>query len=1198
MKREEERLEEIFKEDGMVAVYVYGPEGVGKRRRIMDFLKNMGFEPVEVPLISSYTALGNFLKAVWDRIPPEDRSMYMGMLRGAVGRFFAHYVPTLAPEIEKMGIDLSRSIVDAQLIFPHIATILEGIADDIVWVLNDYFPLEAADLRKLVNIVYKASKEERVKHHWSSIRIVFISEVDDSKVEFPRISMGSLSEGEFERVIGHRVSDAVYMLCDGNPGVYRVLTKLADVGGKDIRMYSDVRRLIEDILTERQRALYTSLVFVSFYHVGRFGPAMLLWAQNILGGDFKEEFEFLESVGLVEKLSYLTDVVGIPVWRVQYTIARQWFMGVSYEEKQRLLNMAVCGLHGRSIKDGYFILSMHARNLGQMRRAHAYFIRWIKFLQEKFYLQRVLEVLTDLGYVDRPDMLPEPAAAYIAMFLYRYFGSHPSLKRFSQYIKDYVYKRPLVLSMFVEFTLLYGDVSEKEVSKMIETLKDMLEHHRGWPVSVWIMWGIGRIYEELNSYETAEIYYQDALSISNIFHISDSLRLELINAIGRVMYLRGRKKEAREQWVKLLEEARAIGDPIFMSKAYNNLAVYEGEHSFRYSLELFRLSYEIAMGAGTTSAAVSLSNYLSGAYEIITEDSYMERLAEAHAYISSIDVPFYSLLFYAQTYTPLIEYRNSSLVKEWNRKLAAIFSDEGKRTVYAERYVEVLASMALGKALIEGNVKGAVEILKRAEEFAGRYLSSAGTYVSTVYEAYMEIGIQYLDKELFTHGYEGMRSLKGDIRKEYTAVKMYFDGLKSHAIKALSEARRHRLREGRKFTAGKISLYIAEIYYRDGYIKEALVHYRRALSEFEGMGAFQMISRVMKILEDRHIEDALFAGVNELTVERSIKDGTLSQLWKVFETVLEDVEGEIFVYESVLGAYQRIMGKSSVSEIAMQLASSIRFFVSAPVSVSIYREDGKIAYGMFTTFPGRFFIPKVREYSLLSSGISGWYADNGYVVYMESKNDYTILVYIEKEHVDDTDTLFVESIVGLVLSSLPLIAERQHAIVDTLTGLYVRWYILRRLDEEFQRSRREHTPIGVLYMDIDNFKQVNDTFGHAEGDRVLRTVASIIKHSCGTLDIPGRYGGEEFIVIVPGGTLEYAMELAESIRKNVEKEFKDSMYNVTISIGVATVPPLDARSGVELLDMADKAMYWAKRHGKNRVAFATQQVLREVKEGV
>ncbi|UZN23731.1 diguanylate cyclase [bacterium 3DAC] len=1191
-------LKRSFEGSGVHALYVYGPEGIGKRKRVMSALKKMGYNPHEVPLISTYTALGNFLKAIWDLIPEHDRSMYMGMLRGAVGRFFAHYVPTLAPEIEKMGIDLSRSIVNVDVVFPHIATIINDISGDIVWVLNDYFALDAADLRKFVNIMYETSLSSSDKKQWDNVRIVFISEVDDPKILFPRVRLREPSIDEFEKIVGHRVSQKEYELAHGNPGVYQVLLRLVKRSGHDLRMYSSLREVIEDNLTQSQKALYTALTFVSKYHVGRFGPTMRVWATSLAENISEEDFRFLEEVGLVESLDYLSNITGIPVWRVQYAIAIHWISSVSHETLEDYINRSVCSRLFRGINDALFILSMHARDIGLMRKAHAYLIMWIKSLKERFFLQRVLEVLDDLGYIENPEMLPKPASAYVARFLYTYFGSHPALMKFASYLENYVEKRPLLLAMFVEFVLLYGDVSDTQVKAMLSLLRRFYKTHRGYPVSVWVLWGLGRINEELNNYETADVYYNEGLSLANMTSVPDSLRLELINALGRVLFLQGKLEEAREQWVRLLEEAKAIQDPIFISKAYNNLAVYEQKHSFRYSMELFRLAYEVAMGAGTTSAAVSLSNYLAGAYELITQDKYMERLREAQSFIDSIGVPFYTLLFYSQTYEPLIRYRLSALVKQWEEYLTDFFADEGRRKVYAEKYVEILAFMALERVLIEDNLDEAIALLKESEDIALQSLSSAAPYISTIYEVYMEIGMFFLDEEIFKHGYEAMRSIGKEMPREYLSVNMYFEGLVEHAIKGLSDARRYYLRNGRKFKAGIMSLVIAEIFYREGNEEHALIHYRRALSEFEGLGVFHMVSEIMELLRKRNLEEKLFAGVNEISVKKSLEDGSINRLWNMFETVLEDVEREIFVYESVLEAYQRIIGKASVLDIAWSLSRALRFFVSASTYVTIYRGRGKIGYGISPLFPGGVFIPKLSEYSMLSSGIKGWHTSDQYTVYIDHKNDYTVLVYIDKANLSDMDIMYTESLVSMVLASMPMLAERQHAIMDTLTGLYVRWYVLRRLDEEWARSRREHTPLGVLYMDIDNFKLVNDTYGHAEGDRVLRQVASIIKRSCGPLDVPGRYGGEEFVVVLPGAGVDYAMEMAEKIRSEVEKTFKDTVYDVTISVGVAVHPPLPARSGVELLDMADKAMYYAKRHGKNRVVFASEDVLREVKDSV
>lgn len=1195
MDRWREAIEDLLESNSFHIAYFYGPEGIGKRRRLMDIIRNQGFIPVEVPLISSYTALGNFLRAVWDHIPEKDRSIYMGMLRGAMGRFFAHYVPDLTPEIEKMGIDLSRFSVNIDVVYPHLATILQDISKGIVWVLNDYFSLEAADLRKLLNRIYEDAKKEENCQRWCRVKIVLIGEVDDRKLAFSRIPVPPPSIEEFSHIVGHKVNRKEYELVGGNPGVFQVLSRLVRKRRKDLRSYSSIVEVLDDNLTDREKRLYTALSFVSKYHLGRFGPFMKDWAFTLAGENNDDAFKFLEEVGLIEFLDYLSNVINTSIWRVQYTIALSWMDRLGREDILEFIEKSVGDVqrYSKRIIDLMFILSMHARDAGYIRRAHAYLILWIKLLWEEAYLQRVVEILDDLGYIDHPEHLPYPVAAYIARFIYRYFGSHPSLIKFAEYLKDYIFKKPLLLSLYVEFTLLYGDVSDVEVDRMLKTLRDFLERYRGYPVSVWIMWGIGRIYEELNSYKSAQEFYGDALSLVDIYNVPDHLRLELINAMGRVYYLQGRREDARDQWVKLLQEAKVLRDARFISKAYNNLAVYEFQHSFRYAMELFRNAYEILMG--TTGAFVPLSNYLGSAYELISQDSYMERLVEAKLYIESLSVPFYTILFYSQTYIPLVYYRNTVLAREWETRLKAFFFDEGRKKVYSERYVDVMANVAWGHFILENDVDGALSMLKELETFAYENIPSASNYIKSIYSAYAQIGMDLMDKEIFLYGYSKLQLLDVEISGEMDALKLYFDGLKDRAIKMLKEVRRHYLRDGRRYTAATVSKHIGDIYLLEGNEDDALFYYRRALSEFSGMGIFRMISEIMDMLKEKGLSEKLFAGINEKIVEDSLARGEILKLWRNFEVVLDNIEKEIFVYDSIVESYQKVIGKPSVMEIAETLSSSIRFFVSYSVYVAVYNGGAKVGYGMSASFPGGVFVPKVTDQKSFADSVSGWHTDEDYSVYVAHKGEYSILVYIDTGELDEISVMYVEDLISLVLVSLPMLAERQHAIIDTLTGLYVRWYVLRRLDETYAMARRQMTAVGVLYMDIDNFKKVNDTLGHAEGDRVLREVARIIKDACTSFDIPGRYGGEEFVVILPATTVDHAMDIAEKIRIDVEKVFENFRPKVTISIGVAVHPPLQVRSSMELLDMADMAMYWAKRHGKNRVVFASEDIIREVK---
>ena len=155
------------------------------------------------------------------------------------------------------------------------------------------------------------------------------------------------------------------------------------------------------------------------------------------------------------------------------------------------------------------------------------------------------------------------------------------------------------------------------------------------------------------------------------------------------------------------------------------------------------------------------------------------------------------------------------------------------------------------------------------------------------------------------------------------------------------------------------------------------------------------------------------------------------------------------------------------------------------------------------------------------------------------------------------------------------------AAIDSVTGLFNRRHFEARLRGEVQRVQRQQQPLSLLMVDIDDFKRINDTFGHIEGDRTLRTVAELLRGGVRIFDVCARYGGEEFAILMPGASLETAAHVAERIRRRVHQRFRHDPVGVTVSIGVARLAA--GQAGEDLVSEADRRLGLAKRAGKNAV---------------
>jgi diguanylate cyclase (GGDEF)-like protein len=160
----------------------------------------------------------------------------------------------------------------------------------------------------------------------------------------------------------------------------------------------------------------------------------------------------------------------------------------------------------------------------------------------------------------------------------------------------------------------------------------------------------------------------------------------------------------------------------------------------------------------------------------------------------------------------------------------------------------------------------------------------------------------------------------------------------------------------------------------------------------------------------------------------------------------------------------------------------------------------------------------------------------------------------------------------------------QAAVIDPVSGLFNRRYFHDRLQQELQRAQRHKMPVALLMIDLDDFKAVNDRFGHIAGDTVIRDVSEILRRSVRLFDVCTRFGGEEFAVLMPGSGADSAASIAERIRRRIEEyratERPLADMRVTASIGLSVASDT---AGMDLVDRADRALYMAKRSGKNCV---------------
>ncbi|HIO23362.1 MAG TPA: GGDEF domain-containing protein [Nitrospinaceae bacterium] len=182
--------------------------------------------------------------------------------------------------------------------------------------------------------------------------------------------------------------------------------------------------------------------------------------------------------------------------------------------------------------------------------------------------------------------------------------------------------------------------------------------------------------------------------------------------------------------------------------------------------------------------------------------------------------------------------------------------------------------------------------------------------------------------------------------------------------------------------------------------------------------------------------------------------------------------------------------------------------------------------------------------------------------------------------------LNLSELIAMSISNAVLYEQtKKLAVTDGLTGISNRPNMEQSLLSEFERSKRYNSPLSIVLLDVDHFKDVNDSYGHQKGDEILVTFASVLKKFCRANDTAARYGGEEFLMILPQSNAQGAFKIAERVREEIMKMSfvgNDSKFSVTTSCGVAELNRDYMKNTDQLINVADNAMYEAKNSGRNK----------------
>jgi len=348
---------------------------------------------------------------------------------------------------------------------------------------------------------------------------------------------------------------------------------------------------------------------------------------------------------------------------------------------------------------------------------------------------------------------------------------------------------------------------------------------------------------------------------------------------------------------------------------------------------------------------------------------------------------------------------------------------------------------------------------------------------------------------------------------------------------------------------------------------------------FSGVLAGAFFAYMGKVLKKRELSDKnlkLMENLSKTATNVEYKEEILDNIIRAFMQAVEAKSGALFTVEDKTG--DLVLGAGV--ELTPNIPRNFKFNKDSPVFAEISKITSPTSATEIlqdSTYENLLlFKEKPASPSSFLLVPLTYKNRNVGVVLLNSKRDRGN--YLRKHRG------LIETLAGQAAIIVANITYDRQVIIDGLTGLYVHWFFYQCLEKEISRAERQNSSLALLMVDLDHFKQFNDTYGHPTGDKALVKVAEVLKKDLRDIDTVARYGGEEFAVILPGVDERLAFRTAERIRKGLESyrfDVVNGKFRLTLSIGISIY-----EKGVpaeEMVERADKALYWVKQHGRNQV---------------